>query len=262
MHLSRAACAVALSLGFGTMAFGQVTGKVTLKGTIPQAEEIKLIKTVPTCAAQHPDPVYEDKIVAGDKGELANVVVSITLPEGKTLGKAPIEPAVLDQKGCMYSPHVVALTVGQPLLVKNSDAFLHNVHTLSIDNDAMNFGQPFVGQKKVDGFKAAETFKVKCDVHPWMAAWIVVLDNPYHAVTSSDDKTIGTYSIDTKDLPDGEYTFTAWHEVYGKQDVKAKVTGGKATIDFTFDADKKQKAAAPALFAPKLACCVAPATAK
>ena len=234
--------ALALSAGMCSFSFAQVTGKVTLTGKIPEMAEIAAIKAVPDCAKQHKDPVYEETVVAGEKGELANVVVSVKTPEGKELGKASTTPAVLDQKGCIYVPHVVALMVGQPLDVKNSDPFLHNVHTLSIDNTAMNVGMVTVGDKKIEPFKAAETFKVKCDVHPWMVAWICVLDNPYFAVTSADEKGIGAYSIDTKGLPDGDYTFVAWHEKYGTQEQKGKVTGGKAQVNFNFDADKKAQA--------------------
>ena len=255
MKVSRLALALALSAGMSSVSFGDVTGKVTLTGKIPDMPEITAIKILPDCAKQHKDPVYEERVVAGEKGELANVVISIKVPEGKTLGKTPTEPAILAQKGCVYTPHVIALMVGQTLEVKNDDPFLHNVHTLSIDNNAMNFGQPTVGMKKVEPFKAAETFKVKCDVHPWMAAWIVVTDSPYHAVSSAEEKGMGTYSLDTKDLPDGEYTFTAWHEVYGSQDQKAKVVGGKAELNFTFRADKKAQATPAKEVKLAAACC-------
>jgi plastocyanin len=237
-------CALALSAGFATMSFAQVTGKVTLMGKPPEMAEIAAIKVTPGCAEQHKNPVYEEKVVTGEKGELANVAVYIKTPEGKTLGKPLTTPAVLDQIGCIYHPHVIALTVGQPLIARNSDAFLHNVHTLPFDNAAVNIGQPNKGEKTLEPFKAVETFKVKCDIHPWMAAWIVVLDNPYFAVSSADPKTMGTFSIDTKGLPDGEYTFIAWQEVYGEQPpVKVKVTGGKAEVNFTIDAAKKASAA-------------------
>ena len=235
-------CALALTAGLSSMALGQVTGKVTVTGTVPVMPEITVIKILPDCAKQHNGPVYDEKVVASPKGELANVVISIKTPEGKTLGKAPADPGVLDQKGCVYTPHVVALDIGQPLLVKNSDPYLHNVHTLSIDNPAMNFGQPTVGEKKIEPFKTVETFKVKCDVHPWMYAWIVVLDNPYSAISSADEKAFGTYCMSTKDLPDGEYTFVAWHELFGTQEQKATVTGGKAEVNFVFNADKRSEA--------------------
>lgn len=239
-------CALIFVAGMSPMALGQITGKVTLTGKIPDMPEIVAIKTTPGCSDQHKDPVYEEKVVAGEKGELANVVIYIKAPEGKTLGKPLTTPAMLDQKGCVYVPHVIAMTVGQPLLVKNSDMFLHNVHTLPFDNAAVNIGMPTVGQKTMEPFKAVETFKVKCDVHPWMAAWIAVLDNPYFAVSSADEKTMGTYSIDTKDLPDGEYMLVAWQETYGDQPAqKVTVTGGKAVANFTINADTKKSQARP-----------------
>ena len=146
-------CALAVSAGlssiFPSTSFGQITGKVTLTGKVPEMAEIAAIKSLPDCAKQHKDPVYDEKIVAGDKGELANVVIYIKTPEGKALGKPLTTPGVLDQLGCVYVPHVIAVTVGQPLTVKNSDMFLHNVHTLPFDNPAMNIGMPTIAEKAV-----------------------------------------------------------------------------------------------------------------
>lgn len=245
MKMSHWMSVLALSTGMASMSFGQITGKVNATPTdkIPDMPEITAIKTVPDCARQHKDPVFEEKVVADDKGNLANVIVYIKSPEGKPLaGKTATEPAVLDQKGCMYVPHVLPIMVNQPLLVKNSDPFLHNVHTLSIDNAAFNMGMPNVGEKKVDPFTAPELFKVKCDVHPWMAAWIKVLDNPYFAATSSDDKSYGTYSIDAAALPDGDYTLVAWQEMWGEQEQKITLKDHKATANFTYDPTKKAQA--------------------
>src|SRR5207253_5146193 len=97
-----------------------------------------------------------------------------------------------DQKGCMYSPHVLAMMVGQDLVVKNSDPFLHNVHSLAQSNVAFNQGQPNIDPGKDMGpQKSAETFHVKCDVHPWMSAYVAVLDNPFFDVTKDD----GSFNI-------------------------------------------------------------------
>lgn len=244
-----------LALSAASMAFGQITGKVMLDGKAPDMPEVSAIKVLPDCAKQHKEPVYDEKVVVGDKNELANVVVYIQSPKGVTLGKAASTPAVLDQKGCVYTPHVVAVCVDQPLLVKNSDMFLHNVHTLPIDNAATNIAMPNVGEKKFEPYKAVEQFKVKCDVHPWMYAWIVVCDNPYFGVSSAADKNTGQYSIDTKGLPDGEYTFIAWHEFYGQQEVKAKVAGGKAEVNFKFSATRKTEAKPTAEIKLASACC-------
>ncbi len=214
-----------------------VTGKVTLDGTPPEMKVIDMSATK-ECAALHPDPVTEETVIVSDKGELKNVVVSLKKEDDKDMpGEVPKAPAVLDQKACMYDPHVLAMMVGQDLIVKNSDPFLHNVHSLATINDVFNTGMPNVnnGEKVDPQPKAPETFRVKCDVHPWMSAWIAVFDHPYFSVTGDD----GTFDI--KNLPDGTWTLQAWHEKYGTQEQKITVKNGKAEANFTFKADAPAK---------------------
>ena len=187
---------------------------------------------VKECATQHPDPVTEETIIADAKGNLKNVVVYVSggLPQQQY--DPPAEPAVLDQAGCMYHPHVLPVMVGQKILVKNSDEFLHNVHALSTNNPPFNMGQPNVDEgKSVEPLKAAETFRVKCDVHPWMSAYFVGVENPFFATSGED----GTFAI--KNLPPGDYTLTAWHEQLGTKEMQVKVEAGKpAQVNVTFDA--------------------------
>jgi plastocyanin len=213
----------------------QVTGTVKLDGKAPEAAKIDM-SSVAQCAGQHKDPVMQETVIVGKDGGLANVVVSIKKDEGMTLpgdDKAPDAPAVLSQKGCQYVPHVVAVQVGQPLLVKNDDPFLHNVHSLPEKNDPMNKAQPNVDTAGVKSpkLKEPEIFRVKCDVHPWMGAWIAVIDSPFFAVSGPD----GKFEL-PKGLPDGDYNVTAWHEKYGAQDGKVTVKDGKGTVDFTVKA--------------------------
>lgn len=239
MRLSALLSAFALSAGVCTMSTAQVTGKVTLEGKVPDMAEITGIKNNPDCAKSHKDPVYEETVVAGDKGELANVVVSLKPADGKQLdAPPPTEPAVLDQKGCVYVPHVLAVMVGQPISIKNSDQCLHNVDAVAVEdgNSSFNRAQP-PGPRpmKIEPYKKAENIKYKCDVHPWMTAWIRVLDNPYFAVTNED----GKFSIDTKGLPDGQYTLVAWQEKYGEQTKPVQVKDGKADLDLKFKAEEK-----------------------
>jgi hypothetical protein len=236
MKLFAWASALALSLGAASFSFGQLTGKVTLEGKAPAMNTIDM-SAVKECAGQHPDPVTEQTVVVDDKGNLANVIVSIKKEEGQELnGEMPKEPAVIDQKGCMYSPHVLAVAVGQDLMVKNDDPFMHNVHSLPTINPPFNFAQPNKDEgKKVDPPKAAEYIKVKCDVHPWMGAWIGVFEHPFFAVTKTD----GTFSINTKGLADGDYTVQFWHEQFADTPAEEKVSikGGKAEVNHVFKAE-------------------------
>ena len=230
-----------LAIG-AAVARADVTGHVTLAGPPPDMATIDM-SGQKQCAALHPDPVTEETVVVGDKGELRNVVVSLKRSDDDAplAGEpaVPTEPAVLDQQGCMFSPHVLAMRAGQPLVVKNSDPFLHNVHSQSTVNDAFNMAMPTKndGERADPQPKAPETFKVKCDVHPWMTGWVAILNSPYFAVTGDD----GTFDI--KGLPDGTYTLQAWHERYGVKEQKVTVKDGKATADFGYKVgDKPAKA--------------------
>jgi NADH-quinone oxidoreductase subunit N len=209
---------------------GGVSGVVKLDGPPPQMAKIDM-SGVAQCAQQHSTPVYQETVVTGADGGLANVVVSIRKEEGVALPSVPPgAPAVLDQHGCQYVPHVVALMKDQPLLVRNSDPFLHNVHTLPEKNEGENKAQPNVDPgSRLKTPKEAEYFRVKCDVHPWMGAWVAVLDNPYFAVTDKD----GKFAL-PKGLADGEYTLVAWHEKFGTQQAKVTVKDGAGTANFVF----------------------------
>jgi len=157
------------------------------------------------------------------------VYVKSGLPADKTYEK-PSTPVVIDQKGCQYHPHVFGMQTGQMMLIKNSDDTLHNIHALPNNNDEFNKGQPSGSADMKKTFTKPEVMvKFKCDVHPWMSAYVGVLDNPFYSVTGTD----GTFSL--KNLPAGEYEIVAWHEKYGEQTAKVKVGDGEAkTQDFKF----------------------------
>jgi plastocyanin len=230
--------AAALSVGVCSVSFGQIKGSATLDGKAPEAAAIDM-SGVKECAAKHSNPVTEQSVVADAKGGLANVVVSIKKEEGAELGgEAKKDAVVLDQKGCMYEPHVLAMQAGQDLMVKNDDEFMHNVHSLASVNPSFNFAQPNKdpGKKVDDPIKAPEYFRVKCDVHPWMSAYIAVFEHPFFAVTKED----GSFSIDTKGLKDGDYTIEFWHEKFASdapQEEKVTVKDGKAEVKHAFKAE-------------------------
>ncbi len=126
------------------------------------------------------------------------------VPNGKNFA-TPTENAVLDQKGCMYEPHVQTVMTKQPITVKNSDPTLHNIHTFAEKQRSTNFAQPNQGDKRDIEFARSEFVKIKCDVHPWMSAYVGVFDHPYHAVTGKDGSCV-------LELPVGEHTIGGWHE--------------------------------------------------
>jgi plastocyanin len=235
MKLSAAAlfAAAAFSVaGFATTASAQITGKVMLEGEPPQPQEVNM-GADPKCAALHAHPIMDESIVAGDKGELANVVVSIKAPEGKPLkGEVPKKPVTVNQKGCQYSPHVVAMMVGQDLVFTNSDTFLHNVHSLAFDNKQFNISQPNKDEKGVNrgpDVKTPERFAVKCDIHPWMLVQVNAFEHPFFAV--SNEK--GEFSIPTKGLPDGKYELEIWQEkllAETPMTAEVEVKDGKAKV--------------------------------
>ena len=132
----------------------------------------------------------------------------------------------------MYEPHVLPVMVGQKIVVRNSDPFMHNVHAQAQQNPPFNIAQPNVDPgKEVDPLKTAETFRIKCEVHPWMSCYVVGLDNPFFGVSHDD----GTFSI--ANLPPGDYTLTAWHESLGTKEIPVKIEAGKpADVQIKFTA--------------------------
>jgi plastocyanin len=209
-----------------------VTGKVLFKGKKPVMAEISAAKALAQCAALHKDPLRDESLVVNDDGTMMNVVVSVSAGVPARAYPVPPEAAVLDQKGCQYFPHVLAMMVGQKLVAKNSDTFLHNVHTMPQASETSNLAQPSKDETgaELKPVKSPEVFHVKCDVHPWMSAWIAAFDHPYFSVT--DDS--GTFAL--TDLPPGKYTLTAWHETLGTQKKEITIKAGEpADVEFTFE---------------------------
>ena len=220
-----------LSLGLflcGTLTAGDITGKVEFKGKAPVEPRINM-NADPVCKKAHPGPVYAEDVVVNKNHTLKNVLIYIKSGLDEKSYPAPKAPELFDQKGCEYHPHVLGIMVGQELEVKNSDPTLHNVHSLSKLNPQFNRAQPMKNMVMTEKFEKPETFKVKCEVHPWMNAYIGVFSNPFYAVTGDD----GTFTL--KGVPPGEYVVEAWQEKYGAQTAKVTVAAsGKVTVDFTY----------------------------
>jgi plastocyanin len=210
-----------------TATVGDVSGTVMLRGVPPPFKPINM-SAEPYCTKAHSSPVLPEEVVTGEKGALANVIVYVKDGLGDRTFDAPKEPVELDQKGCMYQPHVVALMAGQDLKVVNSDQTTHNIHPMPKDNREWNKSQPPGASPIEDTFARAEVaIPVKCNVHPWMKSYIAVFKHPYFIVTGKDG------SFDIKNLPPGTYTLEAWHEKYGTVDQQVTV-GAKESKTVTF----------------------------
>jgi Carboxypeptidase regulatory-like domain len=206
---------------------GSIAGKISFAGTPPAAEKIK-VSADPYCQKEHKDGL-ERNVVAVKDGGLKDVFVYVKSGLTGTY-PPPTEAVELDQQGCMYKPHIIALQVGQPLKIKNNDETLHNIHPRPTVNQEFNIGQPRKGMESTKSFDKKEVMiPVGCDVHPWMRSYISVLDNPFFAVTDES----GNYEI--KGLPAGEYEVEAVHEKLKSQTGKITVKDGeKATLDLSY----------------------------
>src|SRR5678815_5441877 len=171
--------AAALALGATTLASaGSLTGSVKYTGKVPNLKPIDM-NAVPECAKKHTTPQPNEALVLGSGNTLGNVLVYVKsgLPAGKTY-PAPKTPVVMDQKGCHYTPHVMGVMAGQPFKLLNSDGLLHNVHALPKVNKQFNMAMPANRTEATETFTKAEgVFTVKCDVHPWMNAYVGVFSH-------------------------------------------------------------------------------------
>jgi plastocyanin len=206
---------------------GDVTGKITLKGTPPAEKEIAPLKADANCGPAAKGPVTTRHYVVGAGSGLANVFVYVKAgAEGKT-GASPVAKPYIDQVACLYEPYVVGAMAGQPVEIRNSDPFLHNVNFMKSEagNGTFNFAQG-KGAKPVDKtFAKQEIFvKLQCNVHPWMFGYIGVSESPFFAVTDKD----GGFTI--KGLPAGKYTLAFKHLKAGEVTKEIEVTDAAATV--------------------------------
>ncbi|MGA9939239.1 MAG: carboxypeptidase regulatory-like domain-containing protein [Candidatus Acidiferrales bacterium] len=206
---------------------GAITGTVTFEGTPPKFHAIDMSAEA-ACVQENPKPVVPPIVVLGPHDALADTVVYIKSGLGAYRYDTPTDPAVLDQKGCMYVPRVLAVRTDQPLEIKNTDPVTHNVHPMPRENKSWNRSLPEGSEPFMTKFPHQElAIPVACNIHPWMRAFLFVFDNPFYDVTT---KT-GTFEL--KGLPPGTYTIEAWHEHFGTLD-QAVTLGPKESKAISF----------------------------
>lgn len=206
-----------------------ITGIVHYEGDVPSLNPVTM-DADPACAAKHDEAVKNEVLVLGEGNTMANVLVKVKSGLSQGTWAVPSDPVVLDQVGCQYIPHVLGVMAGQTLKILNSDGLLHNVHALPEVNQEFNIGMPPNRTEADHVFTATEEpFRIKCDVHPWMGAFVAVLDHPFYSLTGKD----GQFTISK--LPAGSYEIEAWHERLGTQTASLTVADGESkSIDFTF----------------------------
>jgi plastocyanin len=226
-----ALAAATVLLGSQAMArAADIYGTITFKGTPPPEINIVPLKNDATCGPMYKTMPTTHFYLVGPNGGFGDVVVSLKGVPAQSTGAAA-KPLVIEQKGCLYHPYVAACQTGQKIIVKNLDPVLHNVHVTPTnpDNPQENQAQLPKGPDLAFSFKAPEEFiRFKCDVHPWMFAYVSVFDNPYFCVTDKE----GHYRI--HNVPPGHYTVVAMHRKAGTQEQAVTVGNQDVKLDLTF----------------------------
>ena len=213
---------------------GAIAGRVVFEGTAPPIQTIRMNTDKACVQNAGPNPQSDELLIAPDGGVRNTFVWVKDGLDPAYVFDTPTTPVVIDQKGCIYTPRVVGVRVGQPIEIVNSDPTLHNVHALPMVNQEFNQGQPVQFSKLSRTFTAPEVMvRLKCDVHGWMTSWVGVVAHPYFTVTGAD----GAFQL--PNLPPGTYTIEAWHEKLGPKTAQVTVASGQTqTTAITFTAPK------------------------
>lgn len=208
---------------------GGIAGSVFYRGPKPQLRPIPMAKD-PVCASLHSHPLYPWDGAVNGNGTLPNAFVYVEQSTATLPSTAPASPVVITQKGCEYDPHVMGVMVGQPFEVITLDPTTHNIHVMAKINREMDVSQQPGAPSVVWRFKSPEVMiPVRCNVHPWMKAYVGVVKNPFYAVTGA----AGSFTL--QGLPPGEYTVAVWTALFGTEQRRVTVRAGEtAEANFTF----------------------------
>jgi len=213
-------------------ASGSVVGVARFVGEAPAPRSVRMAAD-PYCAGAHADGAKSRAVVVAADGGLAGVFVYVKSGVSGSF-TPPTTPALINQQGCQYSPKLVGVQTGQPLEIANADDTLHNVHALPQNSRGFNLAMPRAGMKSTKKFSKPEVLvRIKCDVHPWMEAFVGVVDHPFFAVTGAD----GQFSI--KGLAPGSYEIEAVHPKLGRRSQSVTISAKQQeSVSFSFERAK------------------------
>ena len=239
-------CAMLASTAFA----GTITGTVMYDGDAPARPALTATKDQ-HCIDAVTGTKSEALVVSKGKG-IKNVVLYARVRGAKVT--IPEKNPVMDQKGCAYYPHVLAVVAGSTVDLTSSDPIAHNVHSHATKNEAINYQIPQPGKIIPHKIEKAEEIKFTCDIHAWMTGYIVAVPSNFFTVTgykNADGAWIGSnayeksadagsYSI--ADVPAGRVRVVAWHEELGSANKTVEVpASGDIAVNFT-SADFKKRA--------------------
>jgi len=202
---------------------GTIRGTVKVNGNFPKLSPLQISKFKEICK-----DVPNESLIIGPDQELRYAVVTL---EGISKGKAVEKESVheIDNSRCRFVPHVLAASVGQFVLLKNTDPILHTAHAyFTAGQPQFNVGL-YPSKVSRKPLVSPGVIKIVCEGHPGMSAYIVVAEHPYQSVTD----IYGEYLIN--EVPPGTYKLKAWHESLGTQEKQVEVKpGGSHNVDFVF----------------------------
>ncbi len=207
---------------------GKIVGTVKIAGKVPPRPPHEVNKNREVCG----DHLEDESLVVGPENGLRNAVLTLA---NITKGRAVELEAgyALDNEKCRFVPHVQAISLGQWIELKNTDPVLHSVDAILGQQTLFNVALwPGRAVRKPVAYPGV--VRINCGVHSWMNAYIVVTDNPYHAVTD----LYGAYEID--DIPPGTYKLRLWQELLGTQEKEVRVEPGRTLkVNFVMNAEGK-----------------------
>lgn len=197
---------------------GELHGTVVLEGPVPASEALTLDHPKEQHALKEcgGEIRYSERLVVDPSGGVSSAAVWLEAPS--LVPESRQEAAVLDQEGCTFSPHVLVIPLGGTLAIRNSDPVLHNVRIFREGTMLMHEWQQPSAADLTWTFTEPGRFVVRCGVHPWMYAWVVVIHHPYFGVTDAAGRVI------ISQVPEGAYTLHVWHETLGE--IQQRVTIG------------------------------------